>query len=191
MAKKKSKKQAYVLGVQVPQGVSVELAQQEGDFVKLVLKKGAVQNSKLFDNKVAKLKLEEGKLTVSAKREGKRQKTVAGTFQSHIKNMLAGLDSPHVYKLKVCAGHFPVQVSLTGSTFTIKNFLGESVPRVLQIKEGVKVKVSGTEVVVESPDLELAGQTAASIETLSRITGKDSRIFQDGIYIVEKDGKPI
>jgi large subunit ribosomal protein L6 len=32
------------------------------------------------------------------------------------------------------------------------------------------------------------GQTAASIEQLTRVTDKDTRVFQDGVYITEKPG---
>ncbi len=190
MATKKPKKQGFGVEIAVPQGVSVEL-KQEGDFAALVLKKGAVQNKRKFDTKQISIKSEAGKIMLSAPNEGKRNKKVMGTFAAHVKNMISGLESPHVYKLKICAGHFPMQVTLSGSVFTIKNFLGEALPRTLKIKEGAKVKISGTEIVVESSDIEIASQAAASIESLSRVRNKDSRIFQDGIYIVEKDGKPI
>ena len=53
------------------------------------------------------------------------------------------------------------------------------------------VKVEGSEIIIESTNKELAGQAAADIEQLTRITNKDRRIFQDGIYITEKDGKKI
>jgi large subunit ribosomal protein L6 len=84
-----------------------------------------------------------------------------------------------------------MNVSVSGDTFAIKNFLGEKVPRTLKIKEGVTVKVEGTDVTVESTDIEKAGQVAADIEQLTRITNRDIRIFQDGIYIVEKSRKPL
>jgi len=32
---------------------------------------------------------------------------------------------------------------------------------------------------------------AARIEQASKVRGKDRRVFQDGIYIVEKAGEPI
>ena len=53
------------------------------------------------------------------------------------------------------------------------------------------MKVDGDLVTVQSTSKELAGQTAADIEQLCRVTGRDRRIFQDGIWIIEKDGKPI
>lgn len=190
MAKKKSAKQGLKLEVVMPEGVSAELA-EANQASAVVIKKGANQNKRVFDGKVVKFALEGNKLALSAPRDDKRCRKLARAFEAHLKNMIDGVQKPHIYKLKICSGHFPMTVALSGDLFTIKNFLGEAVPRVLKIRQGVKVKVSGTEITVESPDIELAGQTAASIETLSRITGRDSRIFQDGIYIIEKDGKLI
>jgi large subunit ribosomal protein L6 len=53
------------------------------------------------------------------------------------------------------------------------------------------VKVEGDIVLVESCDKELAGQTAADIEQLTRISNRDKRIFQDGIWLTERFGKHI
>ncbi len=61
----------------------------------------------------------------------------------------------------------------------------------MKLKEGVSIKVEGDMINVESIDKGLAGQTAADIEQLTRRTNYDTRIFQDGIYIINKDGKEI
>jgi len=134
----------------------------------------------------------EGKEVVfKLRRSTKREKTRIWTFVSHLQNMMQGSLEGHVYKLKICSGHFPMTVNLSEKEFTVNNFLGEKKPRVLKLKPGSKVKLEGDMVTVESPDKELAGQTAANIEALTRITNRDLRIFQDGIYITEKDGKPV
>ena len=107
------------------------------------------------------------------------------------KKILKGVVEGHVYQLKICSSHFPMSAAVNNGEFSVKNFLGEKVPRTIKIKENVDVKVEGDIITVESPDKELAGQTAASIEQLCKITNRDRRIFQDGIYIISKAGKEI
>ena len=84
-----------------------------------------------------------------------------------------------------------MNVSVSNDRFIVKNFLGEKVPRTLKLKAGASVKVEGNLVVVESPSKETAGQVSADIEQLTRRTHYDGRIFQDGIWIIEKDSKGI
>ncbi len=86
---------------------------------------------------------------------------------------------------------FPDERSANKNELVINNFLGEKIPRKLQLKDNVDVKVEGEIITVKSFDKELAGQTAASIEQLTRRTNYDIRIFMDGIWIIEKDGKEI
>ena len=84
-----------------------------------------------------------------------------------------------------------MNVSIAGNKFVVKNFLGEKVPRVLQLKQGAEVKIEGDMIYILSPNKETAGQVSADIEQLTRRPGYDSRIFQDGIYIINKDGKQL
>ncbi|MBI5398009.1 50S ribosomal protein L6 [Candidatus Woesearchaeota archaeon] len=145
--------------------------------------------TKTFPHKMIKITAADGTIKLSCASATKREVTMAYTFNAHIKNMMAGVQHGHTYKLKVCSGHFPMSVSLSGDTLSVKNFLGEKIPRTLKIKKGAHVKVEGNEVSVESSDKELAGQVAADIEQLTRVTNRDNRIFQDGIYITNKSGK--
>mgnify|MGYP001231582226 FL=1 len=70
---------------------------------------------------------------------------------------------------------------------TVKNFLGEKNARVADVPVGVSAKVQDKDIILESVDRELAGIAASRIEQLTRVTNKDRRIFQDGIYITGKD----
>ena len=56
----------------------------------------------------------------------------------------------------------------------------------MPVNPGATVTVQGDKITVESPNKEDAGQTASEIELLTRISKKDPRVFQDGIYIIEK-----
>ena len=71
----------------------------------------------------------------------------------------------------------------------IKNFNGEKIDRIIKLVPGVEIKVGKEIIEISSPDIELAGQCAANIEKGSKVKGKDRRIYQDGIYIIEKPGR--
>lgn len=125
-------------------------------------------------------------ITLKAKKATKIESKNIFTTMAHIKNMIAGVKNPYVFTLKICNSHFPMNVVVSGSKLIIKNFLGEKYPREIQLSNKVKVTVNGDQIMVESPDIEEAGKTASNIEQITKITDKDRRIFQDGIYITEK-----
>jgi len=89
--------------------------------------------------------------------------------------------------LKALYSHFPMTLSVKGNEFVVNNYFGERVPRSAAIINGVNVKVQNkTEVVVSGIDKEAVGQTAANIERSTTVKKRDRRVFQDGIYLIEK-----
>ena len=102
---------------------------------------------------------------------------------------LNGTIDPWTYTMKICSGHFPMQVQVQGDELVIENFIGESVPRRVDIPSDVDLNVDGDEITLTSLDKERAGQTAGRIENICKRSGFDERIFQDGIYITEKPDK--
>ncbi len=109
-----------------------------------------------------------------------------GTFASHIGNMIRGVTEGFSYTMKIVYAHFPVKVSVRGNKVVIENFLGERYPRTAQIRGQSKVEVKGDTLHITGANLEDVSQTAANIEQATRIKNKDPRVFQDGIYIVDK-----
>ncbi len=172
--------------IEIPEGVEVKI--DEG--IVSVSSDGKNVTRNLNHRKV-NLNVADKNIVLVFKKGTKREKTMAGTFKAHIKNMFKGVTAGHVYKLKICSGHFPMNVSLKGKEFVVNNFLGEKIPRKLHIKDGVDVKIEGDVIIVEGIDKELTAQSAVNIEMLTKIKGKDRRIFQDGIYLTNKDGKEI
>jgi len=178
-------KQNFEETVEIPDGIQVTGEKE------VTVKGPKGQLKRKFDWPGIKIKVEAKAIKIIAKKATKREKKMVFTYKAHLKNMMQGVQEPWVYKLKVCASHFPMNVSMSGNEFVVKNFLGEKVPRKLKIKEGATVKVDGKDVTVESIDKELAGNTASEIELLTVVRGRDLRVFQDGIYITEKAGKQI
>jgi large subunit ribosomal protein L6 len=170
----------------IPENVEVNI---DKGIVSVKGPKGTVVK-KLLSPKI-NISVKDKDIVIESKKATKREKKMVGTFKAHIKNMIKGALENFNYKLKVCSSHFPINASVENNQFVVKNFLGEAIPRILKLKEGVDVKIEGADITVESSDKELAGQTAASIERLCKIKGRDKRIFQDGIWMILKADKEI
>lgn len=169
-----------------PEGITVTL---DGRLLTVKGPKGEV--TKQLYTPMITLSVDNNIVTLSCKKGTKRHKRSINTYRAHIQNMITGVQTPYIYKLKICSGHFPMNVAVSGNKISVKNFLGEKNPRELTIKQGATVKVNGDEITVESCDKELAGNVASDIELLTTKSGRDLRIFQDGIYITEKAGTSI
>ena len=172
--------------VEIPEGTTVAVA---GRTVTAKGPEGEI--SRTWDSPKVKVAVEGNKIKLSVEKATNREKKAVFTLRAHIANILRGANEKHVYKLKICSGHFPMNVSISNGVISVKNYLGEKIPRTYKIRDGADVKVDGDIITVESADKEIAGDVAASIERTTRITNRDRRIFQDGIYIITKDGKEL
>ncbi len=159
-------------------------AKQEGNT--LIIKGPKGETKRAFKIPHAEITLKGKEIIFKATKATKIESKNIFTTIAHINNMIYGVKNPYIFKLKICNSHFPMNVAVSGSKLIIKNFLGEKYPRELELGTQVKVKVNGDQITVESSDIEEAGKTASNIEQISRITGRDRRVFQDGIYITEK-----
>jgi large subunit ribosomal protein L6 len=132
------------------------------------------------------IRVEQDKVCIGTSVNKKTQKSIVGTYASHIANMMSGVAYGFQYKLKLVYSHFPIQVKVEERIISIDNFLGERKPRSARIMGESSVVVQGDELVVTGIDKEHVGQTAANIEQATKIKGRDPRVFQDGIYLIEK-----
>ena len=180
------KKQNLRVEVVLPEGVAASVA---GNILLVKGPKGEVKRE--LKQKNVSVKVEAQKIIFETKRSTKRDKKMAYSLTAHAKNMIKGTTQTHIYTLKICAGHFPMTVAVADNKLSVKNFLGEKVPRILALKEGATVKVEGNLIHVTSTSKELAGQVSGDIEQLTRRPGFDTRIFQDGCYIISKDGREL
>jgi len=124
---------------------------------------------------------------ISAKWPRKKESSLVGTIESHIKNMITGVTKGYTYKLKIVYSHFPITVKLQDKSVLIENFTGERRPRKAKILGDVKVKIETDDIIVQGAALEDVSQTAANIETMTRVTNKDPRVFLDGLFVFERN----
>ncbi len=173
--------------ITIPDGIKVEYNQGL-----VSVNSSNVTLQRRFSSPVVDISINQGNIQVTSKlKASKNTKRIINTMTAHIKNMINGIQSPYIYKLKIISGHFPINVTLDKNIILIKNFLGEKVPRKAKILDGVKAEIKGDEITITSINKELAGQTAGNIEMATRITNKDRRIFSDGIFITQKADKRI
>lgn len=167
----------------IPDGVTVKM---EGNTVTVTGEKGSVSRS--FKAPAVVITGSEEVVSVSTSSRRKKDLALLGTVRSRITNMVKGVQEGYEYKLRIFYAHFPMNVSVDGDQVKIDNFLGEKYPRYARIVGDTQVKIKGDEVVVTGIDKESVGQTAANLEQATRIRKKDPRVFQDGIYLFERDG---
>ncbi len=128
-----------------------------------------------------------GSVTIETKRDNRKVSSISNTFKSKIENAIEGVMEGYEYKLKLIYKHFPMEVRTQGNKLVVSNFLGEKEDREADILEGVEVEVDDEDIFVRGADKDKVGQTAANIESnMQAPNKKDRRVFEDGIYIVEK-----
>ncbi len=132
------------------------------------------------------VKADQVKLTLELPPERKQARALLGTWVAHLRNLTLGVSQGVEARMKVVAAHFPMKVQAKEGELQIENFLGEKYPRTAPLVAGVRATVDGEFVILSGVDIEQVGQSAANIERATRIRNYDPRVFQDGIYLVQR-----
>lgn len=172
--------------IELPEGIEATVTADT-----VTIKGNGKELTSSFNTNKIDMKLEGREIKLVAKNATRRQSKMMGTINAHVKNMIKGVIDGFEYKLEICNVHFPMNVKVDGEKVIIKSFLGETTQRVARIMPESKVDIKGSQITVTATGIESAGQTAANIEKATRLTGRDRRIFQDGIFITEKNGRKI
>ncbi|MDD1667048.1 MAG: 50S ribosomal protein L6 [Methanomicrobiales archaeon] len=167
--------------VKIPEGVTARI---EGNLVKVTGPKGMLMRE-MYYPKVS-LSVSDKEFTITTESGRKKILSIVGTFAAHLQNMCRGVTKGYQYRMRVVYSHFPIQLKLAGDRIEIGNFLGEKRSRWAKVEKDVKVALGSDEVTVTGIDKESVGKTAANIEHATRIRERDPRVFQDGVYIIER-----
>ncbi|MDO8459850.1 MAG: 50S ribosomal protein L6 [Nanoarchaeota archaeon] len=177
-------KQKIIESIQIPANVSCTFENRT-----LKCKSGSAEVSKEIHIPKVEVHIKNNEIVFECQKGNKIQYKKIKSFIAHLKNIFAGVQNKFIYKLEVCNVHFPMSLKTEGSKLLITNFLGEKNPRFAIIIKEVSVEIKGQHITVSSHNKEAAGQTAANIEKATKVRNRDRRIYQDGIFIVEKPGR--
>lgn len=165
--------------INIPEDVDVTI----GDYV--IIKGPQGELSRRFTYPNISMKKEDNKIILKTSFPKKKDKSMIGTTRAHINNMIIGATDGFTYHMKIVFAHFPMTVKVKGNKVNIDNFLGERNPRVAKIVGSTKVNVKGDEITITGINKEDVGQTMANLEQATKIKGRDPRVFQDGIYLID------
>ena len=172
---------AATRNVKIPEGVTVRI---EGNIVKVTGPKGMLMREMYYPN--VSLAIADREMTISTESRRKKILAICGTFAAHLQNMCTGVTKGYQYRMRVVYSHFPIQLKIAGDRIEVGNFLGEKRSRFARIERDVKVALGADEVTLTGIDKEAVGKTAANIEHATRIRERDPRVFQDGVYMIER-----
>ncbi len=125
-------------------------------------------------------------VTLTIKRNDKFSKSLWGTYASHIKNMIAGVQTPYTKKLILEGVGFKSEVK--GKDFHFA--LGFSHPVIVPIPEGITATADKNNITITGVDKELVGSFTAAVRALKKpepYKGKGMRY--DTEVIRRKQGK--
>lgn len=130
----------------------------------------------------------EGGVSVTPRDQSRLARALTGTFASHVKNMVAGVETPYVKKLILEGVGYRVELKGKELVLTV----GFSHPVALAIPADVAVTVEKNVMTFTGPDKELVGQFAAVVRRVKPpepYLGKGIRY--DTEIVRRKQGKKI
>lgn len=148
--------------------------------------KGPLGELKRKFNKFVKIVVEDGAVQVSPIDDSIEARAFWGTYASHIKNMITGVNAPYT-KALIVEG---VGYKATSSGDNIILNIGFSHPVTLKVPEGVKCEIEKENIRISGIDKEVVGEFAAVIRSKKKPEPyKGKGIRYAGEIIRRKEGK--
>jgi large subunit ribosomal protein L6 len=135
---------------------------------------------------VVGVSIENGIVSFTQKGEDPFSKAIWGTYASHVKNMIAGVNTPYSKKLILEGVGFKSEVK--GKDLHLA--LGFSHPVIVAIPEGLTVTAEKNVVTITGIDKEMVGEFAASVRARKKPEPYKGKGFRyDNEVIRRKQGK--
>lgn len=171
-------------GVKVTQNVSTG-----GNTVTVVGPKGTLR--KIFRDDII-ITIADKTINLNIKRNDKFSQSLWGTYASHIKNMIKGVETPYQKKLILEGVGFKSEVkpARAGGGKEFNFALGFSHPVIVPIPEGITATAEKNNITITGIDKELVGSFTAAIRALKKpepYKGKGMRYENE--VIRRKQGK--
>jgi len=166
--------------IQIPKGVEVK---KDGKIFTVKGPKGTL--TKIFRDDIT-INIKGDIITLNTNRNDKFSKSLWGTYASHIKNMIKGVEIPYQKKLILEGVGFKSEVK--GKEFVFA--LGFSHPVIVKIPDGITATAEKNNITITGIDKELVGSFTAIVRALKKpepYKGKGMRY--EGEVIRRKQGK--
>ena len=165
----------------IPQGVTVTVLDN------VVTVKGAKGELSLEVNKNITVEVKENEIVVSRANETKEVKSLHGTYNALIKNMLIGVSEGYTKSLEAVGVGYRFNVA--GSKITVS--AGYSNPVEVMVPADLKVEqVNNTEIAISGIDKQKVAEFAANIRKIRKPEPyKGKGIRYKGEYVRRKEGK--
>jgi large subunit ribosomal protein L6 len=166
--------------ITIPTGTEVSVASG------MLTVKGKGGTLKRALHSAVEVKVDGKEVTVNPVGNTRLARALWGTYAAHVRNMIAGVNTPFQKKLQIEGIGYKAEVQ--GKN--VKLMLGFSHPVIVAIPEGVTVGVEKSIVSVSGADKETVGQFAASVRALKKPEPyKGKGIRYEGEVVREKQGK--
>lgn len=166
--------------IKIPAGTEVSVASGE-----LTVKGKAATLKRPLHNAVT-ITVEKGEVLVTPAQKTRLARALWGTYAAHIRNMIAGVNTPFVKKLEVQGIGYRAEIA--GKQ--IKLSVGFSHPVLMDIPAGLATTVEKNVITVTGADKEAVGQFAATIRAVKKPEPyKGKGIRYEGEVVREKQGK--
>jgi len=170
------------LPIKIPAGTDLTVAPGE------IIVKGKGGTLKRATHPAVTITVQNGEALVTPSNNTRVARALWGTYAAHIRNMVAGVNTPFVKKLQVEGIGY--RCELSGKQ--LKLSVGFSHPVLVQIPEGLTVAVEKNIVTVSGADKEQVGEFAASVRAVKKPEPyKGKGIRYEGEVVRQKAGKKV